>query len=295
MTTAIRKRGLGKGLNELGLNELLSDVVPQVNLAVKVKNDELKKMTVDQLQPGKYQPRRRIPVDSLEELASSIRSQGIIQPLVVRGTSNGKYEIIAGERRWRAAQLAGLTDVPVIVREINDETAMAISLIENIQRQDLNVIEEALALKRLIEEFEMTHQEVAEAVGKSRTSVTNTLRLLKLTPEVLSLVEQGHLDMGHARALLAIDEIQQSEVANHVVARSLSVRETEKLINRLQVAASKAQLKTLVAVDMNQVERSLKERLGTDVQIKHGSKGKGRLVINYSSTDELDAIIERIH
>ncbi len=285
-----RKRGLGRGLSDLGLDELLGDI----NVAVVPETQsELKKLPVDLVEPGKYQPRRQMTTEALEELANSIRSQGVIQPIVVRRLGN-KYEIIAGERRWRAAQLAGLHEVPAIIRDISDEAAIAMSLIENIQRQDLNVIEEAIALQRLIDEFHMTHQDVSEAVGKSRVSVTNILRLLRLNVDVRSWVEQGLLDMGHARALLAIEGIQQSEIAQQIVARSLSVRETERLIRTLFSKSNEHPKTKSLDPDVARLQSDLSDRLGAVVNIRHGSQGKGQLIIHYHSLDELDGILDRI-
>jgi len=286
-----KKRGLGRGLGEMGLNELLNDLNPST--ASGEKKSELKKLPIDTVQPGRYQPRKQMPQEALEELANSIKAQGIIQPIVVRHIGQG-YEIIAGERRWRAAQMAGLHEVPVIIRDIPDEAAVAMSLIENIQRQDLNVIEEAVALQRLIDEFSMTHQEVAESVGKSRASVTNMLRLLKLNPDVRSLVEKGHLDMGHARALLGLEGIQQSQIANHVVTRGLSVRETEKLIRQLHEKTTKTKTSKNIDPDVARLQNDLSDKLGAVVLIRHNNKGKGKLLIQYNSVDELEGILDRI-
>lgn len=288
----MKKRGLGRGLGDMGVQELLSvATLPEV----VVGTSGLTTLPVGTLRPGKYQPRRQMSQEALEELASSIAAQGIIQPIVVRKVEVG-YEIIAGERRWRAAQLAGLEEVPVAIRELDDQAALAISLIENIQRQDLNIIEEAMALNRLIEEFQMTHQEAATAVGRSRASVTNMLRLLKLNPDVLGLVEQGHLDMGHARALLALTGEQQSQTANAIVARRLSVREAEDWIRRLlerdQVNKSEA---VLVPADIKRLQTGLSDRLGTKVAIKQNAKGRGKLIIHYRTESQLDDILERIH
>lgn len=290
----LKKRGLGKGLSELGLNELLGDDSTAV---AEREPDGLKQLAVELLQPGQYQPRRHIAQDSLEELASSIRTQGIIQPILVRRLATGRYEIIAGERRWRAAQLAGLTEVPVIIRDVSDTDTIAIALIENIQRHDLNAVEEALALRRLIEEFQMTHQEVAEAVGKSRTAVTNTLRLLHLNNDVRHLVEQGQLEMGHARALLALESNSQTPVANTIVAKGLSVRETEALIRKLQTAGAEREETVATRTldpDVARLEKDLSEKLGAPVEIKSGAKGAGKLVINYYSLDELEGILSHI-
>lgn len=291
----MKKRGLGRSLGDLGLNELLGGAsVSTAPEAPSGKKSELKKLPVEVLQPGRYQPRRQMAPDALQELSDSIRAQGIIQPIVVRPVSSDCYEIIAGERRWRAAQLAELTEVPTIVRDISDEAAMAMSLIENIQRQDLNVIEEAVALQRLIEEFEMTHQAVADAVGKSRASVTNILRLLKLNSDVRELLEQGKLDMGHARALLALDDVHQSQTAETVVQQGLSVRETEALIQRLQAGESVKPQEVVVDPNIAALQRNLSDRLGASVNIRHTDKGKGKLVIAYNNLDELDGILERI-
>ncbi len=287
-----KKRGLGRGLSDLGLNELLSDL----NAAETQPESaaQFKKLPIDRIHPGRYQPRRQVNKEKLEELASSIRVQGIIQPIVVRRYENG-YEIIAGERRWRAAQLAGMTEIPAIVRDLTDEAAIAMSLIENIQREDLNAIEEAVALQRLIDEFQMTHHEVADAVGKSRASVTNILRLLKLNSDVQSLVEQGFLDMGHARALLALEGIQQSEVANSVVSRALSVRETERLIRQIQAKANQSERPITRDPDISRLEKDLSDKLAASVSIRHQSKGKGKLIIQYNSLDELSGILDRIN
>ncbi len=293
---APKKRGLGKGLSDLGLTELLGDIKPatEAEISASAATAQLKTMPVHLIKPGRYQPRRKMNEENLQELAASIRSQGIIQPIVIREINDG-YEIIAGERRWRAAQLAEMKEVPVIVRNLDDESALAVSLIENIQRQDLNVIEEAVALQRLIDEFNMTHQELALAVGKSRASVTNILRLLKLNHDVRSLVECGHLDMGHARALLALEGEQQSEVANIVVARALSVRETERLIRKiLEPKDIVEEPDHSIVVDVSRLQENLSTRLGAKVTIRHGSKGKGRLVIHYKNPDELDGILDKI-
>jgi len=321
-----KKRGLGRGLGDLGVSELLSDLDTQVStmptpavdgqgavasapavtteLSANATQSEmpapaaptngLRYLSVDQLQPGRYQPRKTFDQDALQELANSIQSQGMIQPIVVRRMNNG-YEIIAGERRWRAAQLAGLEEVPVIIRDINDEVALAISLIENIQRQDLNSIEEAVALQRLIDEFQMTHQEVSEAVGKSRAAVTNLIRLLKLNPDVRVLVENGDIEMGHARALLSIEGYQQSEIAKQVASKGLSVRQTESLVRHLQTPKDeKPSNSTRSDPNILRLQKDLEEKLGAEINIAHTSKGKGKLVIRYNSIDELDGILAHI-
>ncbi len=285
-----QKRGLGRGLSDLGLNELLTEID---DTSLADSKTELKKLTIDVIQPGHYQARRQMGKDALEELANSIRAQGIIQPIVVQPVGQ-RYEIIAGERRWRAAQLAGLKEVPAVIRHITDEAAVTMSLIENIQRQNLNAIEEAAALQRLLDEFKMTHEEIAEAVGKSRTSVTNSLRLLKLNPDVKALLEQGHLDMGHARALLALEGFQQSGAANIIVNRALSVRETEKLIQHWQSENKSSANRPAMDPDVARLQHHLSDKLGATVTIRHGAKGKGKLIIHYNSADELEGILDRI-
>lgn len=291
--TNMKKRGLGKGLSDLGLNELLSDIQAVTNTEV-INQSELRKLSVDIIQPGKYQPRKNIDPQSIQELADSIRSQGIIQPLVVRSVNQTQYEIIAGERRWRAAQIAGLNEVPVIVRDISDSAAMAMALIENIQREDLNPIDEAMALQRLMNEFAMSHDSVAQVVGKARTTITNMLRLLSLSEEVKNLVQQKQIDMGHARALLALNNSQQGEIAKIVITKNLSVRETEKLIHKIQEPAT---LKKQILQDPNitALQRDLSNKLGAAVMIAHRSKGNGKLVIQYNSLEELEGIIDHIN
>jgi len=245
------------------------------------------------LQRGQFQPRKGMDPETLGELAESIKAQGIIQPIIVRPIGEKSFEIIAGERRWRAAQLAGLDEVPALVRDLPDESAIAMSLIENIQREDLNVIEEADALHRLMTEFEMTHQEVAGAVGKSRSAVTNILRLLNLNSDVKILVEHGDLEMGHARALLALPEMEQPSAAKIVASKELSVRETEKLVRKL-LAGETIKSKKTIDPDVRVLQNDLAEKLGAKVVVTHGSKGKGKLVIQYSSLDELEGILSHI-
>lgn len=299
-----KKRGLGRGLGDLGLSELLSDMKsvretapPPAEMVSQEQpsaaSSDLKDVPVDKIKPGRYQPRKVMNQESLEELAQSIRSQGVIQPIVLRRMNDG-YEIIAGERRWRASQMAGLQQIPAIVRDIPDEAAMAMGLIENIQRRDLNAIEEAVALQRLIMEFHLTHEEVAEAVGKSRTVVTNLLRLLKLNSDVRALVEKGYIEMGHARALLALEGIAQSEIATQVVSRGLSVRQTEDLVRQMQDVSLKKKSNKQVDPNIVALQNELSEKLGAKVNIHHGSKGKGKLVVQYHSLDELDGILEKI-
>ncbi len=255
---------------------------------------ELKQIPIEFLQPGQYQPRKDMHPEQLEELAASIRSQGIMQPIIVRPLpTQGRYEIIAGERRWRAAQLAELHEVPALVRDVPDEAAIAIALIENIQRENLNPMEEAVALHRLQEEFELTQQQVADAVGKSRVTVTNLLRLINLNPDVKTLLERGDIEMGHARALLGLHDQHQSAAARQVAAKSLTVRQTEALVRGWHESKSTIDKPTLNA-DVARLQISLGERLGAKVDLKHNAKGKGKLVISYSSLDELDGILAHI-
>jgi ParB family chromosome partitioning protein len=292
---AAKRRGLGRGLDAL-LGAPSSDT-PETETPPDASPGAVEHLGIDLLQRGKYQPRRNFDQDRMQELADSIAAQGIVQPIVVRPAGEGRYEIIAGERRWRAAQLAGLHDIPVVVREVDDKTAMAVALIENIQRDDLNPLEEATALERLLGEFGLTHQEVAEAVGKSRTSVTNLLRLLDLNEDVKHLVEKGSLEMGHARALLGLKDAMQSDAAHKVVKQGLSVRETERLVRRAQGDDDRPQRARSASRDPDVVrlEQDLTEKLGARVQIKVGGKGRGQLVIAYNSTDELEGILERLH
>lgn len=286
-----KKRGLGRGLEAL----LGSTPNPTQLEQVQVSTDgDMKKLSIELLRPGVYQPRNDMSPDLLEELASSIRAHGVIQPIIVRRLADGYFEIIAGERRWRASQLAGLTEVPVIVRDINDEAAGAMALIENIQREDLNAMEAARGLQRLIEDFGLTHQEVASAVGKSRTTVTNLLRLMGLEESVKTLVERGDLDMGHARALLALSGEAQSQVAKIVVAKDLSVRETERLVKAWQKGQPSKSEESSRCPDMERLINGLSERLGAEVNIKHQKSGKGTLVIHYNSLDELEGVMSHI-
>ncbi|HHH44210.1 MAG TPA: ParB/RepB/Spo0J family partition protein [Gammaproteobacteria bacterium] len=259
---------------------------------------ELRTLGVEQLQRGKYQPRVDMHNDSLEDLADSIRAQGVVQPIVVRPVGGGSYEIVAGERRWRAAQLAELQEVPVVVRDMDDRTAIAVALIENIQRENLNPLEEARALDRLIEEFEMTHQQAAEAVGRSRTAVSNLLRLLELGEVATGMVQRGELDMGHARALLALDGARQAEAARQVVDHGLSARATERLVKKLLADSGSSKGKNRSPrrdPDLVSLEQDLSDRVGAPVVVQQGQKGKGKLVISYNSLDELDGILEHIH
>ncbi len=280
----VKLKGLGRGLDSLLAGDGPSD------------GDLLKILRVGQLQPGKYQPRTQMDQESLASLAESIKAQGIMQPILVRPLANGpedRYEIIAGERRWRASQLAGLQEVPVLVRDIPDESALSMALIENIQRENLNPLEEAQGIKRLIDEFEMTHQLASQAVGRSRTAVTNLLRLLNLLPPVQAMLMQGEIDMGHARALLALDDARQVMAAEQVVARQLSVREAERLVKRLSVDEKKPAKQVAVDRDILRLQENLAEKLGAAVQIQTGRGGSGTLKIRYVSLDQLDDIIAR--
>ena len=286
-----------------GLDALLSKpaaAAPEANSDEVSPGDGLRTIPVDLLQRGQYQPRVDMRQESLQELAESIRAQGVVQPIVVRPigkTGNTqRYEIIAGERRWRAAQLAGLQEMPVVVRDVADEDAIAMALIENIQREDLNPLEEATALDRLIREFDLTHAEAAQAVGRSRASVSNLLRLQELSPKVKPLLEERQLDMGHARALLAItNAVQQLDVARQIVKKGLSVRETERLIKRMLGGDSKQKpAKPSAGGDIRRLEIEVSEKLGAKVNLQHGAKGAGKIVISYNSLDELDGILKHI-
>lgn len=294
-----KKKGLGRGLSELGLSELLSGqatamVAEEAPTPVE-KLSGFVELKIDQLQPGQYQPRQQFPQEKLEELADSIRRQGIIQPIVVRSVLNG-YEILAGERRWRAARLAGLATVPVVVREMSNENAIAVSLIENIQRQDLNAIEQAQALQRLIDNFGLTHEQAAAAVGKNRASITNLLRLLKLSDTIQEYLQNGRLEMGHARALLMLSEIDQLKCAKKIIENNLSVRETEKLVKNFSAPQAEEKSLTQQNNDPNirRVEREISEKLAAKVSIAHQSSGQGKLTIHYNSADELDGILAHI-
>lgn len=299
------KKKLGKGLDALlsrGSTETMASLLGKpkdrsVPAQVVEKDGDLKNIPVDLIQRGKYQPRTDMHEEALEELASSIRTQGVMQPIVVRPISSDKYEIIAGERRWRATQIAGLDSIPAIIKTVGDEAAIAMSLIENIQRENLNPIEEAMALKRLQDEFELTQQEVADAVGKSRATVTNLMRLIGLTIDVRRMLEHGDLEMGHARALLSLPDIQQSEAARSVVGKGLSVRQTESLVRRLiaEAGSNSSTSSKMVDPDIKNLEENLADKLGAKVMIQHTAKGKGRLILKYNSLDELDGILSHIN
>jgi ParB family chromosome partitioning protein len=302
----IKKRGLGRGLDALlgtgnsrasqpaPATEKVPQQAPVNQPPATDQNSILKNLPVEFIQPGKYQPRHDIRAETLEDLANSIKAQGVMQPIVVRPISSNKYEIVAGERRWRACQMAGLDTIPVIVKDVPDEAAIAMALIENIQRENLNPIEEAMALHRLIEEFELTQQEAADAVGKSRTTVTNLLRLMSLNSEVRQYLERGALEMGHARALLGLPNEKQLEAAKAVVGKGLTVRQTEALVRRLLAQKGNKTPKDRIDPDIRHLQDSLSEKLGTQVSIQHSAKGKGKLVLNYNSLEQLEGILDHI-
>lgn len=289
---AAKKRGLGRGLNELLAGSKLASATTDDGAAVAVPDkDLLKVLPVDLMQRGVYQPRVDMHPETLQELADSIKAQGVVQPIVVRPIDDKRYEIIAGERRWRASQMAGLQEIPCVIRDVPDQAAMAMALIENIQREDLNSMEEARALHRLIKEFELTHQQAADAVGRSRAAVSNLLRLLELEDEVCTLVEHGDLEMGHARALLALQGDVQREAARLVVAKGLSVRETERLVKRQQGESKPVVNAAAGDPNVRKLEEELSGKLAAKVKIQHGTKGNGKVVIQYNSLDELDGIL----
>lgn len=300
------RKKLGRGLDKLlqrdaqALTEAqpvgdAASAIQPVTDSHELKDQTLRHIPIDLIQRGKYQPRTDMHQEALQELAESIKAQGVMQPIVVRPVSDKRFEIIAGERRWRASQLAGLDKIPAVIRLVPDESAIAMALIENIQRENLNPIEEATALKRLQDEFELTQQEVADAVGKSRSTVTNLLRLMGLTPEVRVMLEHGDLEMGHARALLTLESEQQGEAAKTVSGKGLSVRQTEELVRKI-LAGPKPKKSSDVDVDpdIRRLEETLSEKLGSRVQIQHGSKGSGKVTLKYNNLDELDGILAHI-
>ncbi|WNW12596.1 ParB/RepB/Spo0J family partition protein [Pseudomonas sp. DTU_2021_1001937_2_SI_NGA_ILE_001] len=291
---AVKKRGLGRGLDALLSSSSVPTVTSLEEQASTLDQRELQHVPLDKIQRGKYQPRRDMDPQALEELALSIRKQGVMQPIVIRPIDNGRYEIIAGERRWRASQQAGVETIPAMVRDVPDEAAIAMALIENIQRENLNPVEEAMALQRLQQEFQLTQQEVADAVGKSRVSVANLLRLITLPEAIKTMLSHGDLEMGHARALLGLPEDRQVEGARHVVARGLTVRQTEALVRQWLTDKPAAAETPRVDPDISRLEQRLAERLGSSVQIRHGQKGKGQLVIRYNSLDELQGVLAHI-
>ena len=275
-----KRKGLGRGLEAL----LGGDEPPR---------DAMTTLPVARIRPGRYQPRTRMGQEALAELAASIQSQGLMQPVLVRPVDRARYELIAGERRWRAAQMAGLQEIPALVREVADESALAMSLIENIQRENLNPMEEAAGLQRLADEFRMTHEQVADAVGRSRSATTNLLRLLRLTKPVQAMVMEGVLEMGHARALLSLEGARQIEAANRIAARGLSVREAEALAGHLQKGPA-ARRKPRVDRDLARLEEEVSSRLGTTVEIRAGPKGSGKIVVHYSGLEHLDQLLKKL-
>ncbi|MEO8157398.1 MAG: ParB/RepB/Spo0J family partition protein [Betaproteobacteria bacterium] len=277
-------KGLGRGLDALlsGNSEQRPD-------------DALSELAVGLLKPGRFQPRTRMDPQSIAELADSIKAQGLIQPILVRPVENGKYEIIAGERRWRASQLAGLTQVPVVIRAVPDKAALAMALIENIQREDLNPLEEATGIQRLVDEFAMTHEVAAQAVGRSRSAVTNLLRLLNLSKAVQDLLMQGKIEMGHARALLSVNGARQAELAHQIISRNMSVREAEQLVGQVETTSRKtARKQPRKDRDLQALEEELAEILGTAVTIKSARNGRGKLTIDYASLDQLDIVLKKL-
>jgi|TARA_B110000879_G_scaffold142288_1_gene185147 ParB family chromosome partitioning protein len=290
-----KRQSLGKGLDALLGMEVETDLDARDSSGSPSGDGQLRELAVEFLQRGKYQPRRDINAEALEELASSIRTQGIMQPLVVRKVDNEKYEIIAGERRWRAAQQAGLDVVPVIVREVSDEAAIAMALIENIQREDLNAMEESLALLRLQQEFQLTQQQVADAVGKSRSAVTNLMRLASLESEVQQLLERGDLELGHAKCLLALEGAKQINAARTVASVNMTVRQTEALVKKLLSGdQAKPSPEGSSSPDIKHLEDQLSEKIGAPVKIQHSAKGAGKLIFKYNSVDELDGILAHL-
>jgi ParB family chromosome partitioning protein len=289
------KKKLGRSPLDAFLSKPKKDAAGNTDASPQptIPQGELRKLPIEFMQPGQYQPRKIMTDEALEELASSIKAQGIIQPIVVRSIGKDKYEIIAGERRWRASQIAELDVIPCLVKEIPDEAAIAMALIENIQREDLNAMEEAVALQRLMQEFELTHQQTADAVGKSRTTVTNLLRLLSLSEVCRTLLERGDLEMGHARALLSLPADEQSSIARTVVAKGLTVRDTEKLV-RSANAPVKTKAESVNDPHIEQLERAIGDKMGAPIKIQHGAKGKGKIVIQYNSLDELDGVLRHM-
>jgi ParB family transcriptional regulator, chromosome partitioning protein len=287
----VKRGGLGRNLSAL----LTTNTSPLTDNAIKGEAVTLSTLAISDIHPGHYQPRRTITEEALEELADSIKRQGILQPLVVRQVTTG-YEIIAGERRWRASQMAGLKNIPVIIKQVDDETAMAIALIENLQREELNAIDQALAMERLVNEFALTHQQIADLLCKSRAAVSNYLRLLQLNTEVRRLLEQGHLDMGHARSLLMLDDPQQTQVAHQVVARNLSVRETEALVARFKAEKNPAQDPSPPPTPPFFYEQlhALAAQLQTNIKLKPHSKGRGTLMIHYEDAPHLERLMTQL-
>jgi ParB family chromosome partitioning protein len=294
----VKKRGLGGGR---GLNALLSTVkqeqetVTAIQEGTAAADGQLRQLPIEFMQRGRYQPRRDFDPAALQELADSIKTQGIMQPIVVRVVGENKYEIIAGERRWRAAQIAGLESIPAIIREIADETAIAMALIENIQRENLNPMEEAMALQRFADEFQSTHQQIADAVGKSRATVSNLLRLMALNSDVKTMLERGDIELGHAKALLGLPENQQASAGRVVVSKGFTVRQTEAMVRQLLSPKENSDESTKrVDPNVRKLQDDISEKLGAPVQIEYNAKGKGKLMISYNSLDELDGILAHI-
>ena len=288
---AQKKNPLGRNLSSMLSKTTLQHAVEKTRDEATGR-DSLRELPLDVISPGPYQPRSIFDADRLEELAESIRHQGIIQPVVVRLSGNKQYELIAGERRWRAAQLAGIEKIPAIIRDVPDEIAIAMALVENIQRENLNPIEEATGLRRLVDEFQMTHQEAGDAVGRSRSAVSNLLRLLELSAEVRELVDARHLEMGHARALLTLEPSLQAQAAREVVSKELSVRETEQLVRRLKNPPVLKRVR--IDPDVQHLQDRLSEKLCAKVKLQYNARGKGKMVIAYNSADELEGILEQM-
>lgn len=282
-----KKPALGRNLSSMLSQTTLREVQSG-------SGDELRNLPLDVIVPGRYQPRSVFDEEKLAELADSIRSQGVVQPIVVRPVGDNEFELIAGERRWRAAQIAGIDHIPAVIRDVSDEISVAMALIENIQREDLNPLEEATALRRLIDDFQMTQQEAADAVGRSRPAVSNLLRLLELMQEVKDMIDLRRIEMGHARALLSLDDKLQVQAAREVVRKQLSVRETENLVRRLQQAMKKKGSRR-IDPDILRLQNSVSEQLGARVKIQHQASGKGKLVITYNNADEFEGILERLN
>ena len=294
---ATKKRGLGKNFNALLFDTLGREDIPITPNPSTANAQHIHTLALTQLQPGKYQPRREMNAMDLEALADSVRAQGVIQPVIVRHVVDDSFEIIAGERRFRAAKLAGLESIPVVIRDVSDQTAMAMALIENIQREDLSPLEEAHAFERLAKEFTLTHAKVAEMVGKSRASVSNSVRLLNLNAELQSLLEQGDIEVGHAKLLLTLKDPLQAKIAKMVVEKGLSVRETERVIANLEPVRSNGSSSHKgkhLDPDIVRLQNSLSDKLGAPIQIVHSVQGKGKIVIHYSSLDELDGVLAHL-
>jgi len=288
---AAKKNPLGRNLSSMLSKATLQHAVENAQ-AESAGRDSLRELPLDVISAGPYQPRSIFDTDRLQELAESIRQQGVIQPVVVRLSGDQQYELIAGERRWRAAQMAGIEKIPAIVRDVPDDIAIAMALVENIQRENLNPIEEATALRRLVDEFQMTHQEAGDAVGRSRSAVSNLLRLLELSSEVRELVDARHLEMGHARALLTLEPALQASAAREVVSKELSVRQTEQLVRRMKNPPQRQPQQ--LDPDVQRLQERLSEKLCARVKLKHNARGKGEMVIAYNSADELDGILQQL-